>query len=250
MLALIAALPRELAGVVRELRSPQRHDLPAGRVTLGSLAGHTVVVGRCGVGEDRARRLADGLLQRYPVDALVSVGFAGALTGGLAAGDLVLACRLHRDGGPPVPPLDPDRELLERLAGRAAAAGWRARRGASVSAGRMVTAMSERARLAGRHGAMIVDMEGYGLAAECAAHGVPFASLRAVSDTVGDHHPALERALEEGTFHVGRAVQGFATHPRDLAKLPRLAANARRASRALAGFVLSAAPAATEGRAA
>jgi adenosylhomocysteine nucleosidase len=244
MLAMTAALPREISGVLRAMTVERREAVGACRLSIGSLHGRPLAVARSGVGAERARGAIDALRDRVPVSAVLSVGFGGALVEGLAAGDLVTSAWIHTDSEvDEVLRADPD--WLGRLTTFTEAAGLRVRQGASVTAARMVTDPEQRRRLAQRFNADVVDMEGYWLAEACAACGVPFVSVRAVSDTAEEHHPVLERALDGDHVRVGRAVLGFAARPREMAKLPRLAANAQRAAAALTRYALlaSAAPA-------
>ncbi|WP_317994844.1 hypothetical protein [Vulcanimicrobium alpinum] len=59
----------------------------------------------------------------------------------------------------------------------------------------VVTTRTERAALAARWSASVVDMEGTHLARALAARGVPCVMLRAISDDAARDLPALERAI-------------------------------------------------------
>ncbi|MEJ2288424.1 MAG: hypothetical protein P8Y02_07215 [Deinococcales bacterium] len=247
MLVVTAALPREADGVLRAMTVERREDAGTCHLSVGALGGRPLALARTGVGAERARHAAGVLLERLPVSAVLSLGFAGALVDGLAVGDLMVSIRLHVDSAMPEDALYPDLAWLARLSASAEEGGVRARRGESVTVTRMVTEPAQRRRLARRYGADVVDMEGYWLARACAAKGLPFVSVRAVSDTVEEHHPVLEQALDDGRLRIGRAVRGFAARPREMAKLPRLAANARRASAALERYALLASATPAEG---
>lgn len=248
MLGLIAALPREVRGVARAMRVESSAVEGGCRLVSGALAGRPVVVAQSGMGAERAERAVRLLVERYPVDAVLSVGFGGALVDGLGPGALVLGARLHLDVVEGAP-LSSDAALLRRLAD-SGAAGPRPLEGASVTADRMVTAPEERRRLARAYDAQVVDMEGYWAAREAARHGVPFLNVRSVSDAVDEYHPVLEAALVDGSMRVPKAVRGFAGRPLEAAKLPRLMTNAGRAAKALTLFVLAAVAALAEEEAA
>ncbi|MEJ2668488.1 MAG: hypothetical protein P8Z81_15565, partial [Deinococcales bacterium] len=161
-------------------------------------------------------------------------GFGGALVEDLPAGAVVLATRLRLEDEAETP-LVTDEGLLARLTA-AAGPDAGARHGTSVTATRLVTEPAQRLRLGRRFDAQVVDMEGYWLAREAVATGVPFVSVRAVSDTVHDHHPVLEEALGSGTMSLSRLARGYAARPLQLARLPRLLGNTRTAADALARF--------------
>ena len=84
---IMAALPLEVRPFLRRVKAKARRDLglPAWEWEAGS-----AVVALSGMGEAAARRAGETLVGRCRPELLVSLGFGGALTPGLAAGDLVL----------------------------------------------------------------------------------------------------------------------------------------------------------------
>ena len=106
----MAALPLEVRPFLRRVKGKARRDLglPAWAWKTGS-----AVVALSGMGEAAARRAGETLMDRCRPELLVSLGFGGALTPGLAAGDLVLGetfwrynsdTRKLKAGAHPVPP--------------------------------------------------------------------------------------------------------------------------------------------------
>jgi len=235
----IAALGREVAGLTRRLEGSRSARDGACRTYVGSVLGVPVKLAVTGMGADRASRGARALLSATPLRALLSLGFAGALDGDLAAGALSLPERLLLDGDPSAA-TSPDATLRARLVSAARQAGLEPRGGSCVTAESMVTDPGARAALGAAHGAALVDMEGYWLAREAAAAGVPFASARAVSDALSDHHPVLAGALRGGGMSVTRLLRGYAARPREATKLPGLMRNARAAAGTLERFALAA----------
>ncbi|HKI55703.1 MAG TPA: hypothetical protein VKB31_01015 [Trueperaceae bacterium] len=241
MIGLVAALRREVDGPLRRLDGARRIRLDGCVLHQGTLLGVPVTIAVTGMGAERGAGGARSLLERAPLAAMVSVGFAGALITALPVGSLGLPERLVLESRPSQP-LASDAALRERLLPPARAAGLALRPGSCVTARRMVTAPAERAALAGAHAAELVDMEGYWLAREAQAAGVPFVSVRAVSDALEDHQPVLARAVSDGTMSVPRLLRGYVAHPREAGKLPRLMLNARRAAAALERFTLATLP--------
>lgn len=232
MIGVVGALGREVAGLLRHLDGGRRARLGRGQAHAGTLLGKPLVVAVTGMGARCASDGARALLAGYPLTALLSVGFAGALVEGLPAASLVLPERLFLEGSPAVP-VAADASMRRRLLDAAHDAGLAVRSEPSVTAPQMVTARRRRAALAAASGAAVVDMEGYWLAREAWAAGVPFVSVRAVSDAVRDEHPVLAGALAGGGMSVPRLLLGYAANPREAAKLPRLASDARAAAAAL-----------------
>jgi hypothetical protein len=84
---IMAALPLEVRPFLRRVKAAARRDLGLPAWEFGAGSG---VVALTGMGDAAARRAGETLLGRGRPQVLVSLGFGGALTPGLAAGDLVL----------------------------------------------------------------------------------------------------------------------------------------------------------------
>jgi Phosphorylase superfamily len=138
-------------------------------------------------------------------ETVVVLGLCGALHGG-SVGDVVVYRRVVDDGASFVL----DAGLRDALA---AALG-----GGIVDActtDHVVTTRAERAALATRYDAGVVDMEGTHLAARLAARGVRCAMVRIVSDDDSRDLPALERTIRsDGSVDVLRIGAAFVRSPR------------------------------------
>ncbi len=162
-------------GIVAALRSevaPALRDLKASVVVCGGLPcyetpGFRLILS--GVGHRRADRAARLLADAGPLDALVSAGFAGALSDELRPGDLVL-------GGSADFPADP--ALLERLVSTTPC-----RRGASAAVDAVLNDAAGKADLARRSGALVVDMESGAVGAVARERSLPFLCAKVVLDT-------------------------------------------------------------------
>jgi adenosylhomocysteine nucleosidase len=152
--------------------------------------------------------------------ALLAVGFCGALDPALRVGDLVAAARVRDEAT--------DEEFAADPGLLAAAPG---RRGVLVSARHIARTPQARARLRGT----AVDLESAALARAARDAGIPFLALRAVTDTTDHRLPDFE-AIAAGRPQIpaGRLATHVLRHPRELPRLVRLGAGARRAGRALA----------------
>ncbi len=179
----MAALPLEVRPFLRRVKGKARRDLglPAWEWEAGS-----AVVAVSGMGEAAARRAGETLLGRCRPELLVSIGFGGALTPGLAAGDLVLGetfwhynpdTREPKAGPRPAPP-----RPLPRLCGALKQAGLTAVTGSVVTTSRIIHKGREGEPLAGLP-RPVLDLETGVLAELAAARGLAFLSLRAITDT-------------------------------------------------------------------
>jgi adenosylhomocysteine nucleosidase len=209
--ALIAAVPGELAPIVRDW--PAR---AADGVSLWeSRSGGVEWIAACaGMGREAAGRALAAAAQRGRIHLVISIGWAGALDGSCAPG------RAYRARGVI------DAETGARYGGGEPAAGvW------VVTSGQ-VAGSAEKRRLAERFGAALVDMEAAAVAAWAQSRGVPFAAVKGVSDGAGEALPDLAAFIDpHGRFQLRRFIRHAALRPRLWPVLLRLGRNSRRAAR-------------------
>lgn len=193
--------------------------VPAERRALADLEGPAVAIHLTGMGAAAAERGAARLLALGAPEALLSVGFCGALAGDLRAGDLVAADEVREEATGDRFPADP--ALLATAPGR---------RGALVSSVRLARTPADRAALDG----LAVDLESAALARAAAAASVPFLALRAVTDEARHRMPDFERLMDAaGRLNPLSGLVYFFIHPGELRAMMRLAPAARAASRSL-----------------
>jgi adenosylhomocysteine nucleosidase len=151
-----------------------------------------------GVGRKQASEAAKRLLQDPVPSRVIAAGFCGALIPTLHVGDLVMSPRI-------------------------------------LTTDHLVSDPIEKRRLAELHGAGAVDMESAAVAEVCAAKGVPFLAVRAVSDAVDTAlSPELVRLLSGGRVSVWKALRALVRKPRLLSEFRRLARDTRLAAKNLA----------------
>jgi nucleoside phosphorylase len=166
-------------------------------------------------------------------DQVVSAGFCGALIENFSVGDLLHADEVI-DSMAHSLPLDGS-----RAAGfmRAVRIGMNpaARCGRLLSVAKPVVSSADRQALHRETGALAVDMETATAARCCAEAGIPFASLRAVSDAVDSPiSPELSAAFSGEHVSLRRLALAVLRRPSLLVELARLARQSRVASEALA----------------
>ncbi|MER3423328.1 MAG: hypothetical protein C4293_08990 [Nitrospiraceae bacterium] len=171
---------------------PQSH-LDGYRAFIGGQGACRVVVIQTGVGPNKALAVSRDVLRTLPVDLVVSSGFACALTAS-SIGDLLIGTDVIMDQSP---------DSLQRgMMGLACAQGpsaaaVRAARDAGIAArtGRFVTVprvlwrAEEKREIAGRTGAIGLDMESAAVGAVAAERKIPFVIFRAVSDLLNEDLP-------------------------------------------------------------
>ncbi len=218
----LAAMKSEASALLRRVDGGVRvRDGAAAAAVRGRIGDRSVQVAVCGVGERAARRAAEccvRLAARGSCGRVVWIGIAGALSPDLEVGDLVV-------GRTAMAPDQPAVELDEALVGAAAARGCRP--GVLVTAPGLVVTTSSREALWRRSGSLpdtAVDMETWAAARTLQRAGVPFAAVRAISDTAADRLPSwLERAFAAGgDSSVGPVVRGALMRPSALVPLAKI----------------------------
>jgi adenosylhomocysteine nucleosidase len=230
----MAALPLEVRPFLRRVKAKPCRNLgvPAWEWDSG-------VVALSGMGEAAARRAGETLIGRCQPWLLVSVGFAGALAPGLAVGDLVLGESFWRynpdtrelQAAPqPIPPLP-----LPLLSRALKQAGLKAVSSSLVSTTRLIHKGRQRDSLAGLP-QPVLDLETAALAAVAAAQGLPFLSLRAITDLAEEEIPEFLRnaGVQETAPGVRAALRWLAADFRRAKDLYALWGRSRQAAQALA----------------
>jgi len=185
----------------------------------GLLAGCPVVLAHCGVGVRAAQRCTEALLRAYEPRLVLLTGAAGGVAPQVDLGDLVLAeavyqldsrrlALFHRN--PRAHASHGRADFCEKLVAARypcdpgyLALAWRAAEVAPLrpvrsrppkvleagvaTAGGVVRNRRCGEQMAREHGILATDMEGAAVAHVCAMHGIPFLSIRSISDLIGRH---------------------------------------------------------------
>jgi adenosylhomocysteine nucleosidase len=186
-----------------------------------------------------AHRAGKTLICRCRPELLISLGFGGALTPELAAGDVVLGATFwHYDpdtrelkaGSQPSAPLS-----LTRLSHSVEMLGRAIVTGSVVTTNRIIHKGGQSDLLSGLPHP-VLDLETGALAELAAVHGLPFLSLRAITDTAREEIPEFLRDTgdSEATVGVRKALTWLVEDFRRVQDLLRLWRRSRRASQALA----------------
>lgn len=222
MIAIIGAMDEEIE-LLRGLLDGRQEETVLG-VTLyrGLLDGVPVMLTQGGIGKVNAAKTATVLLLKGAT-RVIFTGVAGGVHPDLAVGDLVVSTDLiqHDVDVTPlgydlgtVPGEQPAWVADEALRALALAAA-RAETGLTVYEGRIasgdqfIASVEGSARLQ-TFGAHCAEMEGAAVAQVCAAAGVPFVVIRAISDTA-DHAAKVDYRtfFPQVAQHAGAVVRGM-----------------------------------------
>ncbi len=217
-LLLVAGEARELRGILRRCARVENPAWPVAFARRGELNGNRLVMVADGPGK-LAAAAAVAVLDRVAVDAVVSVGFCGALDPALRTGDIFIPARVSGPAG----------VFATRAAGARSELMTRER----------VALTREEKRALRAAGAGAVDMEAALVAAAAAARDVPFHAVRAVMDRAEESFTLDFNDLRDGDgrFDRGRIALAALVRPlRAIPELVRIARQDRKASRALGDF--------------
>ncbi len=181
------------------------------------------------IGGGQARRLQAELEAELAAGAagVLSFGLCGALDPVLGVADLVIASAVETDSGS----ITTDPAWAQRLS--AALPG--AKVGALAARDEMAPDVGAKAELRHATGALAVDMESHIVAALASRQGVPFAVLRAVSDTAAHTLPKAARVglRADGRPDLLAVLVRLSADPCQMPALIRTGRDAGKAHRAL-----------------
>ena len=208
-IGIVAAFPGELKPLVRGWER-------RGRVFAGTIAEVEAVAACAGMGPVAAVNACELALQMGPLDALLSVGWAGSLSCGLKPPEAVAV-----------------REVIDARSGeRFSTENGVGQRLITLD---HVASAEEKRRLAEAWQATLVDMEAAAVARLARARGLGFFCYKAVSDGLGDQLPDFHRFTNpRGQLSVPALALYAILHPQYWAALQRLGRNSRLAAEQLA----------------
>jgi adenosylhomocysteine nucleosidase len=209
--AMVAALEREVRGLVRGSRLMER-EYEGRRFRFFEADNIVLVCG--GIGAEAARRATEAVIALYQPELVQSVGFAGALDSRLQVGEIFVPNRVidAKDGS-----------SVETGAGS----------GILVTAA-AIAGTECKAQLAQAYGAQAVDMEAAAVARGAQARGVRFMAVKAISDESTFAMPSMDSFVSsDGHFRSGKFLACAALRPWLWPSVIQLARNSAKASKAL-----------------
>lgn len=198
MTALFFAVEHEAATVLSEMTKTEHFLLCTVPVTVGHWQGQPVTTAIVGMGATTAKLRTEIFLAHFQPQRVILAGYAGALQADLKHAEVLVAENYLIGDWPQV------RHLREAILS---------------SATSVVIDRASRELFAQISGAQMVDMETAAVAEVVARSGLPFCSLRAISDTLDDDLPLAALAssfdLKKQTPTVGKLLSHLLHHPRD-----------------------------------
>lgn len=167
-----------------------------------------VVFDFAGVGAKAARSTLKRLLAKFQqIELVIAAGYCGALMPGIPVGTVALPADVIDEQGGTWP-------CSGNLPGT---------RGRLLTASRLIGVPAEKLALGGRFGAEFVDMESAAIAEVCAARGLRFSAVRAVSDSCDTAlSPRLVTLLSGGGVSFWKVMSALIRRPGMLKEFLRL----------------------------
>lgn len=199
-IGILVAMKEEIKHLIKALESYERYELANQRFYDGFIRGKAVCIVQSGIGKVNATIASSLLIQEFKVDAVINTGSAGAIQEGLDIGELVLSDKLayhdadNRSFGynygqiPQMPEFfEADKVLNKKIRKVAVDHSWKVHSGLIVSGDSFVSSQDEISKIKEYFpSALVTEMEGTAVAQTCYQYSVPYAVIRAVSDTADE----------------------------------------------------------------
>lgn len=217
----IAAMPEELKVLVEHLEEKTEQSVLGRTYYTGNLGNHQVVLIQSGVGKVMSAMSVAILAQQFQVDVIVNTGSAGAVSEGIAIGDVVLAQQLvYHDvdltgfgydygqmSGQPLY-FEADKQLLKQMEKILSQHEERVHLGLIATGDSFIAGQDKIEKIKHHFPAVLaVEMEGAAIAQAAHSLGLPFLVIRAMSDTAqGDAPMTFDEFIVEAGKRSAQAL--------------------------------------------
>ncbi|MBQ9133901.1 MAG: 5'-methylthioadenosine/adenosylhomocysteine nucleosidase [Clostridia bacterium] len=197
MIGIICAMKIE-ADAIRASLTDTRTEVVSGvEFTIGKRYGKEIVLAVCGIGKVFAAICTEAMILRYAPTLIINSGVAGTLTETLSIGDIAIAKNLVQhdmDTSPLGDPVglvsginkiyfDADEKAVAAFEKVTASVGANSAVGTIASGDQFMSDTAKKNAIRDRFNAIACEMEGAAIAHVAYVNNVPFAVLRAISDS-------------------------------------------------------------------
>ena len=197
MIGIICAMKIEAEAIIASLSDTRTETVSGVEFTVGKRYDKEVVVAICGIGKVFAAICTEAMILKFAPELIINSGVAGTLTDRLSIGDIAIAGSLVQhdmDTSPLGDPVglvsginkiyfDADESAVQALKEACKAAGANSVVGTVASGDQFMSDTEKKNRIRDRFNAIACEMEGASVAHVAFVNGVPFAVLRAISDS-------------------------------------------------------------------
>ena len=196
-IAIIGAMDAEISGLISRLEEASVEKQGWLTFNTGRLLGKTVAIAKCGIGKVFASMCAEAMIVKYSPKLLINTGVGGALAGEISPTDIVIAselCQHDMDtsalgdevglvSGINKIYFESDGRAVKILSDAADKLGYKYHIGRIATGDRFVADFGTKKLIKDRFNAMACEMEGAAVAQVATVNEVPFAVIRAISDS-------------------------------------------------------------------
>lgn len=196
MLGIIGAMDVEVKAIKDKVKNKTVTQKAGTEFVCGFIEGVTVCVAQCSPGKVNAALCTQAMIDNFNVDKIINVGVGCSLKSDVIIKNIVVAtdvCQYDIDitalgeprgfiNGLNVIKVKADSDLSERLARTAIKCGEKIHRGTIASGDTFIADSRLKEFIATEFDALCGEMEGGAIGHTCAANGVAFAVIRAISD--------------------------------------------------------------------
>jgi len=210
MLGIIGALDIEITGIKQLMDDIEEKTISKITFCKGKINGKDCVLAQCGVGKVNAAMCAQTMIMQYKPTAVINTGVAGAVNEQLHIGDIVVSSRVVNhdnrclvDEGYEIYPrgaiqfndeeiiteIKADKELTDKILEECKKEldDVNVFYGTVASGEQFISSKKARFDIGEFFNAYCCEMEGAAIGQVCYRNDVPFAVLRAISDTIDDN---------------------------------------------------------------
>lgn len=197
MIGIICAMKIEAEAIIASLSDTRTETVSGVEFTVGKRYEKEVVVAICGIGKVFAAICTEAMILKFAPELIINSGVAGTLTDRLSIGDIAIAGSLVQHDMDTSPLGDPvglvsginkiyfeaDESAVSALEQACKTAGANSVVGTIASGDQFMSDTEKKNAIRDRFNAIACEMEGASVAHVAFVNGVPFAVLRAISDS-------------------------------------------------------------------
>ncbi len=220
MIGIIGAMDVEVQKLKTLLTDTKQEKISGVEFFEGKIGDKDVVVAKCGIGKVFAAICAQTMIMKYKPELIINIGVAGGLSDNLKIGDIVIADSVVQHdmditalgdepgflSGIGLVKIPADKKTADTLKAACDKLSVRYEVGTIASGDQFVSSQNVKERIKGLFAAKACEMEGASIGQVCYVNGVPFGTLRAISDGANDDamldFPAFTKLAAENSARV------------------------------------------------
>ena len=240
-IAILGAVSEEIAGIKKAMRIYDRIRLNKTKAWAGKWREKNIMLARTGVGRQKAKQATVQVLENFHPEAIISIGYAGALTKELRVGDLLIAdCILDEQNDSRVFEVEDslNSEWLDLAKSISLSEELKIKVGKLITVNSVIHTPEAKKDLGEKVGADAVEMETIEIAMLAREKKIPFLSVRGISDELDQELINSSSFLgSDGEISKLRAGWYVLTHPKSLKNAISLRSHTQIATQNLTDFI-------------